>query len=165
MPRTMYKLLEMAMATVMAMALVLLCSAAAGAQSLVSPDEMRLEEAALAGAPPRVMMKALPPAGVPAIAVQAPTGATALVAPFEIRIRFVPQDDARIDPDSFKVLYGMLGLDITSRVLKLAQFQDNVLRIEKADIPAGKHRLTLKIKDSKQREGQVELAVVVRDNP
>ena len=136
----------------------------ANAQSLISMDELRNEQAAQAKGGAEMRMKALPVAKAPRIDILSPNaqGAT-LVAPFEIRVKFAAEDGAQIVAESFKVLYGMLSVDITARVMKYGEFRDNTLRIEKANIPAGRHRLTLKIKDSEQREAQSELTLVVQE--
>ena len=138
---------------------VLLLQVAARAQSLVTQEEFRAEQ----HAPPLPAIKALPVAGAPRIDVQAPAQGGSVVAPFEIRLKLVADDGARILPETLRILYGALGLDITSRVLKQAEYKDNVLRIDRANVPVGKHRLIVKVRDSLQREGQLELTLVVVD--
>lgn len=144
--------------------LALLQPLTATAQILISMEELRNEQAALAKGEPEMHMKALPMLKAPRIDILSPNAQVGpLVAPFEIRVKFAAEDGAQIIVESFKVLYGMLSVDITARVMKYGEFKDNVLRIEKANIPAGRHRLTLKIKDSEQREAQSELTLVVQE--
>lgn len=136
-----------------------------GAQSLVSAEELRAELAAQAApSKPVVRAKSLPQPGAPRIEIQSPdTLGGSLTAPFEIRVHFTPESGAQIVPDSFRVLYGVLGVDITARVMKYGTLKDNLLRIEHANIPPGRHRLSIRIRDSEQREGQADLAFVVQD--
>lgn len=134
-------------------------------QDLITAEEVQREQAAQTQAErePVRRTRSLPVPGTPKIEVLSPNVAGAVHSPFEIRLKFVPENGTQIVVDSFKVLYGVFGLDITSRVMKLAEFSNNTLRIDRANIPPGKHRLLLRIKDSQHREGQQELTVVVRE--
>jgi hypothetical protein len=82
-------------------------------------------------------------------------------APFPISVQFRAQNDAAIDPSTFKVLYGALRMDITSRITKFVQVTAAGFALDNASIPAGKHRLTLQVKDEKQRVAERELRVEV----
>lgn len=144
-----------------AAALALLSQASAYAFDLITEAEYRQEMAAQANGVREIRRRALPAPGAPRIEVLAPNTQGSVAPPFDIRVKFVPENGAQIVADSFKVLYGMFAIDITQRVMQAARFENNVLRIEKANIPAGKHRLTLKIMDNQQREAQQELSVVV----
>ena len=84
-----------------------------------------------------------------------------LKAPFAIAVAFRPQNDAPIDPGSFKVLYGGLKFDITSRLTQFTQVSADGFKLDKANIPKGKHRLTLQIQDAKQRLAERELRIEV----
>ncbi|PUE25262.1 hypothetical protein [Limnohabitans sp. Jir72] len=84
-----------------------------------------------------------------------------LKAPFAIAVAFRPQNDAPIDPSSFKVLYGGLKFDITSRLTQYAHITTEGFKLENANIPKGKHRLTLQIQDTKQRLAERELRIEV----
>jgi hypothetical protein len=55
------------------------------------------------------------------------------------------------------VLYGALKLDITNRVTKYVQVNEQGFNLENAQIPVGKHRLTLQVQDEKQRLVEREL--------
>lgn len=84
-----------------------------------------------------------------------------LKAPFAIAVAFRPQNDAAIDASSFKVLYGGLKFDITSRLAQYTHITAEGFKLENANIPKGKHRLTLQIQDAKQRLAERELRIEV----
>ena len=82
-------------------------------------------------------------------------------APFPIAVAFKGLPDAAIDPATFRVLYGMLKIDISSRITKFVTVTKDGFSMDNAQIPAGKHRLTLQVKDEKQRIAERELRVEV----
>lgn len=109
--------------------------------------------------PPALRMRAV----VPLIEILKPEPTTDLkvVAPFAIQVQFRSQADAEIVPDTFKVMYGALKLDITSRITKYVKVTPEGFMLDNAKIPSGKHRLTLQVQDSKQRVAERELRVEV----
>ena len=78
-------------------------------------------------------------------------------APFAITVEFKAQSDAAIVPSTFKVLYGALKVDITQRITKFVQVTPAGFNFDNAQIPVGKHRLTLQVQDEKQRVAEREL--------
>lgn len=82
-------------------------------------------------------------------------------SPLAIAVAFRPQLDAHIDVSSFKVLYGGLKFDITSRLAQYTRISEEGFKLENANIPKGKHRLTLQIQDTKQRLAERELRIEV----
>lgn len=82
-------------------------------------------------------------------------------APFAIVVQFKSIADSFIDPVSFKVLYGGLKIDITSRITKFVKVTKEGFALDNAQIPVGKHRLTLQVMDDKQRMAERELRVEV----
>ena len=82
-------------------------------------------------------------------------------APFSIAVLFKAQSDAAIDPGTFKVMYGALKFDITSRITKFVKVTATGFSLDNAQIPVGKHRLTLQVQDEKQRVAERELRVEV----
>lgn len=82
-------------------------------------------------------------------------------APFAISVQFKSQADAPIDPATFKVMYGALKIDITSRITKFVKVTKDGFALDNAQIPVGKHRLTLQVQDEKQRVAERELRVEV----
>lgn len=83
-------------------------------------------------------------------------------SPFAIAVQFKPQSDAEIDPSTFKVLYGALKLDITSRIARHVKIGKEGFNLENAQIPTGRHRLTVQIQDMKQRVAERELRLEVQ---
>lgn len=78
-------------------------------------------------------------------------------APVAIAVQFKSQADAAIDPTTFKALYGAFKIDITSRITKFVKVTPDGFSLENAQIPTGKHRLTLQVQDEKQRLAEREL--------
>ena len=74
---------------------------------------------------------------------------------------FKGQADTPIDPSTFKVMYGAFKIDITSRITKFVTVTKDGFALENAQIPPGKHRLTLQVLDEKQRLAERELRVEV----
>ena len=104
-----------------------------------------------------------PRAVIPSIEIIKPEPAADLrvKAPFTINVLFKAQADAAIDPSSFKVLYGALRLDITNRITKFVKVTPSGFSLDNAQIPVGKHRLTMQVQDEKQRVAERELRVEV----
>jgi len=152
-----------------ALGLIALCAMSAGAQGtnglnssvpsgywLVSPDEA----IAFKGQEGFEMPPALRPrAQVPIIDIIKPEPAPDLKvkAPFGITVQFTGQPDSPIDPATFKVMYGALKLDITGRITKFVKVSKDGFALENAQIPIGRHRLTLQVQDEKQRLAEREL--------
>jgi hypothetical protein len=78
-------------------------------------------------------------------------------APFAITVQFTGQPDSPIDPATFRVMYGALKLDITGRITKFVKVSKDGFALENAQIPVGRHRLTLQVQDEKQRLAEREL--------
>ena len=104
-----------------------------------------------------------PRAAVPAIDILKPeaTADLKVKAPFAISVSFKGQSDSPIDPSTFKVMYGAFKIDITSRITKFVKVTKEGFSLENAQIPPGKHRLTLQVFDEKQRLAERELRVEV----
>ena len=127
---------------------------------LVNPEEaQKFEGEAGFLAPPGLRARAV----MPLIDILQPESMPdgKLKAPFAIAVAFRPQNDAPIDVGSFKVLYGGLKFDITSRLAQYTQINADGFKLDKANIPKGKHRLTLQIQDVKQRLAERELRIEV----
>lgn len=90
-----------------------------------------------------------------------PTADLKVKAPFAITVLFKGQSDAAIDPSTFKVMYGALKFDITSRITKFVKVTPAGFSLDNAQIPVGKHRLILQVQDDKQRVAERELRVEV----
>jgi hypothetical protein len=127
---------------------------------LLTPDEVQQFRGAEGFDGPRPLRMR---AALPTIEVLQPNamGDQKVKAPFPITIKFKARDDAPIVPSSFKVLYGGLRMDITSRITKFVKPTEEGLTFDKAQIPAGKHRLFLVVEDAKQRVAERELRIEV----
>ena len=144
-------------------ALVFLAAPFAGhAQTdwLISPDEAVSYQGEAGFNQPASLR---PRAVVPQIDILKPdpTGDLKVKAPFAISVLFKGQSDAAIDPNTFKVMYGAMKFDITSRITKFVKVTPTGFSFDKAQIPAGKHRLILQVQDEKQRVAERELRIEV----
>lgn len=104
-----------------------------------------------------------PRAAVPQIEIVKPELASDLrvKAPFAIAVNFRSQADSAIDPRTFKVMYGALKIDITQRLTAFVKVTKDGFNLDSANIPAGRHRLTLQVMDEKQRLAERELRLEV----
>ena len=157
------------MTRLIALSLIALCATSARAQSpngfnstapsgnwLVTVDEViQFQGQEGFDAPPALR----PRAQVPLIDIIKPEPAPDLKvkAPFGITVHFTGQPDSPIDPATFKVMYGALKLDITGRITKFVKVTKDGFSLENAQIPVGRHRLTLQVQDEKQRLAEREL--------
>lgn len=93
----------------------------------------------------------------PAIRVVAPQVDTSAapaapqLAPLRLQFEFETSSDARILPQTFRALYGMLKLDITETLRKHAQLSEKGMLAEGAGMPAGAHRLFIQVADDRGR--------------
>ena len=81
--------------------------------------------------------------------------------PFAIAVQFKGQRDSPIDPATFKLMYGALKVDITSRVTQFVTVTKDGFSLDNARVPPGRHRLTLQVLDEKQRVAERELRIEV----
>lgn len=131
---------------------------------LVSPDEVKQDAAWVGkhGAPVAYRTRAFAP-GVPEISVVSPASVSEpLKAPFPIKVTFKAKEGATIKPDSFRALYGFLKVDITDRLAGRAKVGPEGLTVESADIPAGNHRLMLRVSDDRDRQAETEIRFSVQ---
>lgn len=130
------------------------------AAQLVTEEEMRMYQNMVVPTG-----ESLPPddPGAPRIVIFQPDVDKSIHSPFQIEVFFRPNDGQRIAWDSFRVYYGSFQFDITNRILPLAKIHDNSIYISHAEIPSGKHKLTLKIADEKQRVARREVEILVKN--
>jgi hypothetical protein len=104
-----------------------------------------------------------PRAAVPVIDVLQPelVPDSKIKSPLSIAVAFKPQPDSRIEVGTFKVFYGALKFDITSRLAQYTQVSSAGFKLDNANIPKGRHRLTLQVQDDKQRLAERELRIDV----
>ena len=84
-----------------------------------------------------------------------------VASPVAIEVRFKPVAGKAIDPASFKLFYGAFKLDVTDRLLKTAKVTPTGFSIDKVDIPAGSHRLVMKVADDTGAAGIKEIKFTV----
>jgi len=140
-------------------ALLLCCAMSASAIDLVTPDEARRSQQA----PPVVeAQSSAPDPMAPLIAVVDPQGIDkALKNPFRMEIDFKTQAGARLDFSTFKAYYGAFKIDITQRLTAFVKVTKDGFSLDSANIPSGRHRLTLQVMDEKQRLAERELRLEV----
>lgn len=141
---------------------------AADAFELVTRAESGREQLAALQAPPppplavapRTRSMAVPRSG-PLIRVLMPSQTQAVPAPLRIEIEFEPSAGARIVPSSFRMLYGVLKIDLTERLRRHATVSEAGVVIERAQIPDGMHRLFLQVADDQGQQAEQELRLRV----
>ena len=120
---------------------------------LVSAQEMH---ASLAAGEP-LTAKSKPVAGAPEIEVVHPKLDAPVASPTPIQLMFVPAAASKVRPETFKVLYGRLRIDITQRLVNEARITAEGVTVKEASLPMGTHRLVLSVQDVQGREGSKSL--------
>ena len=86
----------------------------------------------------------------PIIKLNAPASET-VESPFDFRMTFEPRGDAKIDPDSVKVIYLKFPfVDLTPRVK--SAISTSGIDFPKAEVPPGNHSIRVTVKDTEGRE-------------
>ncbi len=138
--------------------LLLAASIFTGTQVVSAASLISAKEAAL---PPAA--GALATRGIsrgPAIKLASPEADTPVAAPFDFKVNFEARGDAKIDPNSVKVVYMKSPfVDLTPR-LKGA-ISANGIDFAKADVPPGTHTIRVTVKDTDGRETNSVLNLVV----
>ena len=128
------------------------------AVELVTPDEARSSQQA-------AMLEAeltAPDPLAPSIQLVDPDGLDKpLKNPFKMEVLFKPQQGAMLDFSSFKALYGTFKIDITDRLLKEAVKTSSSIRLANVDVPSGRHKLLISIKDNLGHTAAKEIAFKV----
>ena len=107
-----------------------------------------------------------PAAGTPArpmlaIRVIAPTAQAAVKAPLRIELTFETPPGTRVVPSTFRVLYGVMKLDLTERLRRFATISERGVVVEQAVVPDGLHRLLLTVADDQGNVAEQELRLRV----
>jgi hypothetical protein len=89
----------------------------------------------------------------PKIDLITPNIGSSIASPTPIELKFFPKTPAVVKPESFKAYYGSLGIDITNRLLKVAQVTPLGINVSEANLPKGSHRITINVEDSEGRKG------------
>ena len=116
---------------------------------MVTPDEMRQSNIAK----PPFYPKVIPPLDAPTIDVIAPKLDAPIGSPTPILLKFTPKAPANVRPESFKAYYGSFQIDITGRLLGVAQVTAQGINLKEAALPKGSHKITLNVQDSEGRMG------------
>jgi hypothetical protein len=132
---------------------------------LVTAAEAQQAAQAEAAAPPadtRPRTRSLPRPQPTSIRVLAPsTTASPVPAPLRIELAFSPAPGARIVPATFRILYGVLKIDLTERLRKHATITEAGVLVEGAQVPDGQHRLLLQVADDQGNLAEQELRIRV----
>ena len=116
---------------------------------LISIKEM---QASLGAAEP-LTSKTVAVPGAPQIEIVHPRLDTPVVSPTAIQLMFVPAASSVVRPETFKVLYGRLRIDITQRLINAAKVTAEGISVKEASLPKGSHRLLISIEDLQGRQG------------
>ena len=90
----------------------------------------------------------------PKIEMTKPGDQSDIQAPIDIEVVFLPEDGATIDLETLKITYGAFRVNVTERVTENASVTKGGIVSEGAELPAGKHKLTISIDDSLGRRGK-----------
>jgi len=142
------------------LALAALFAPAVLAESWVTAEDVAREAEFLAiPAPPRTKLRSMPVTDpdLPQIEVLRPNPLDNVRPPFGVELRFAARPGTAIDPDSLKVVYGFLGIDLTDRIRRSATVTPAGLLADNVEIPRGEHRLTIRIPEVRGRTGEKEI--------
>jgi len=138
---------------------LLTCSGLAWSGDLITAQEALASQAAM----PMLAVDETPanPQG-PSIAVlDAEALSQPVKNPFSIEILMQSQRDAELNFASFKAFYGAFKIDITDRLLKEASKTLTGLKLANLQIPSGRHKILLRVSDTKGRTAEKEIAFKV----
>ena len=122
---------------------------ACSAQLLVSIDEMNASN----NAQPPFKAKSVATKDAPVIELSAPKLSAAVSSPTPIELKFQPTPPSAVKPETFKVFYGSLEIDITKRILNVAKVTESGVFVQEANLPKGKHKLLMVVEDNAGRRG------------
>jgi hypothetical protein len=97
------------------------------------------------------------PASAPTIVVNSPKTTGPITGPVRIEVIFVPAGNVPIDASSFKVSYGMFGIDITDRVKRYATVTDRGITADLPSMPKGRHTFEIQISDAQKRSAHIQV--------
>jgi hypothetical protein len=120
---------------------------------LVSVQEA---QASMAASEP-LSAKVSPVSGAPLIEVLYPKLDAPVTSPTPIQLMFVPTASSMVRPETFKVLYGRLRIDITQRLVNAAKVTAEGISVKEASLPKGTHRLLMSVEDLQGRQGNKSL--------
>ena len=126
---------------------------------LITAEEAQASQAAV----PMLAVDEAPmnPQGPVIAVVDAEALAQPLKNPFSMEILLQAQRDAELNFASFKAFYGAFKIDITQRLLKESSKTLTGLKIANVQIPSGRHKILLRVSDTKGRTAEKEIAFKV----
>lgn len=127
---------------------------------LITPEELAADQVTH-GSSIGALSMPLPVSGAPEIRLVKPEDAVRTRSPLDIQLVFKAQDNAGIEPDSFRVLYGFFQKDITSRILKYGVLTEQGVLARHVEIPPGEYRLLVQVADKHQRMGETVINLKV----
>ncbi len=128
---------------------LLFCTTISNSQSLMLVSESEMVQSL--SNPIQLIPKTVSSLDAPKIELLAPKLDASISSPTPIQLKFSPKSPATVNTDSFKVLYGTFQIDITNRILKVAQVSPSGIDVKEASLPRGNHKLILNIQDSEGR--------------
>jgi hypothetical protein len=132
---------------------------------LISTSEYSAEQSVRATAGPEsaFVMKSSDP-NAPSITVQSPDRAAPIHPPVDIDVRFKAAEGSTIDLSTLKILYGLLKLDVTRRLLDApgVQVSPAGLKASGARLPSGSHKLIIQLADNFKRTGSQLLEFTIQ---
>ncbi|PIT77088.1 hypothetical protein [Limnohabitans sp. G3-2] len=126
--------------------------------NLVSLQEMQASQAASEA----FTAKVSPVPGAPQIEVVHPKLDGPVASPTPIQLLFLPSGSSSVRPETFKVLYGRLRLDITQRLVNEAKITAEGISVKEANLPKGSHQLLLRVEDLQGRQGMKHLDIDIK---
>ena len=126
---------------------------------LITAEEAQASQAAV----PMLAVDEAPmnPQGPVIAVVDAEALAQPVKNPFSMEILLQAQRDAELNFASFKAFYGAFKIDITQRLLKESSKTLTGLKIANVQIPSGRHKILLRVSDTKGRTDEKEIAFKV----
>jgi hypothetical protein len=96
----------------------------------------------------------------PAVKLNSPEADAPVAAPFDFKVVFEARGDAKIDPNSVKVIYMKSPfVDLTPRMK--GAISASGIDFAKAEVPPGTHTIRVSVKDTEGRETNSVLNLVV----
>lgn len=138
--------------------LALSMSIVSAAPFLVSPQEVDASNSASV----KFTAKSAPVKDAPLIHLVTPQLSAPIESPTSIELKFESMLPSKVKVETLRVLYGAFQLDITKRILGVAEVTAKGVLVREARLPNGKHKLTVILEDSEGRIGEKLIEFEVR---
>lgn len=102
--------------------------------------------------------------GSPQIIVEAPDSTRPIKHPFAVKLKFLPESGATVDPSTFRLFLvtTLKNFDVTDRARQFLTVSSSGVAGENAPkIPSGKRRLLVEISDDRRRTARAALDVEI----